>query len=226
MISIRFVEVSHTITPGMRTYPGLPEPRVDVVLDYQSSRAHYDDRAEFYIGALHLCGNTGTYIDSPRHRYRDGMDLASLPLASLAHLPITVVHVPWTPERRIIGPDAFANAVLHGRAVLVHTGFSRHWGSERYFHQHPFLTAEACELLVEAGAGLVGIDSLNIDDIEDRSRPAHTLLLGAGIPVCEHMTNLAAAPAQGFLHAVPIAWAGGASFPVRAYIMTDATPGA
>ena len=213
----RMVEVSHRVVPGMKTYPGLPEPQVEVLLDYEASRARYDNQAEFYIASLHLCGNTGTYVDSPRHRYRDGADLAALDLGRLADLPVVVVDA--TDASRAIGGDEFDQLDVSGSAVLVRTGFSRHWGTEAYFHDNPFLTAEACELLVARGAAFVGIDSLNIDDTSDARRPAHTTLLGAGIPVCEHMTNLEAVPADSRLHAVPIAWVGGASFPVRAYVV-------
>lgn len=215
----RLIEVSHVIEEGMKTYPGLPEPRGGVVLDYESSQARYDGQAEFFIASLALCGNTGTYVDSPRHRFRGAADLAGLPLSSLAHLPAVVIDATRNPGRGI-GREAFAGVMLKGCAVLVHTGWSERWGTERYFEPNPFLTAAACEALLAAGVKFVGIDSLNIDDILDPSRPAHTKLLGAGVPVCEHMTNLAAVPREGgFLHAVPIAWAGGASFPVRAYVM-------
>jgi kynurenine formamidase len=216
----RFVEVSHPIRPGMKTYPGLPEPRAETLMDYEASRARYQGKAEFFIASLHLCGNTGTYVDAPIHRYRDGTDLASLPLDRLAHLPVVVVDRSGaSASSHAIGPDAFRGLEVKGRAVLVHTGFSRHWGTERYFEPGPFLTAGACDVLVEGGAVFVGLDALNIDDTRDGARPAHTKLLGAGIPVCEHMTNLASVPAGGFLHAVPIAWVGGASFPVRAYVL-------
>ncbi len=210
--------VSHAIEPGMKTYPGLPEPRAEVILDYDASRAKYANKAEFMIASLHLCGNTGTYVDAPLHRHRDGLDLASLPLERLAHVPAVVID--RAGHEGAIGPDAFRGQELEGCAVLVHTGFSRHWRTNRYFEKNPFLTAEACELLVRARVSLVGIDSLNIDDIDNPVRPAHTLLLGASIPICEHMTNLANVPARGTrLHAVPIAWVGGATFPVRAYVV-------
>jgi arylformamidase len=215
----RFVEVSHVIEPGMKTYPGLPEPEAEVFLDYDASRERYGGQSEFLIASLHLCGNTGTYVDSPRHRYRKGADLAGLPLESVAHMPIVKIAA----DGRAVGPEAFRDADVTGKAVLVQTGFSQHWRTERYFSQNPFLTAEACEYLVQERARFVGIDSLNIDDIEDLSRPAHTILLGAGIPVCEHMTNLdAVASTGGHLHAVPIAWVGGATFPVRAYVIYPA----
>jgi kynurenine formamidase len=218
----RYIEVSHPIQPGMKTYPGLPEPRVEVLLDYDASREHYRDQAEFLIASLHLCGNTGTYVDSPRHRYRQGADLAQLPLESVAHVPVVRIDARACPHRGV-GAGAFQGVEVAGKAVLVNTGWSRHWGADRYFDPHPFLTAAACGLLVNSGARLVGIDSLNIDDTADLSRPAHTLLLGAGIPVCEHLTNLdRLAPEGGFLHAVPIAWVGGASFPVRAYVVYPA----
>jgi kynurenine formamidase len=214
----RIVEVSHAIEAGMTTYPGLPAPRVDVLLDYEESRAKYEGGTEFFIASLHLCGNTGTYVDSPRHRYRDGKDLSELPLESLADLPVIVVDAQGA--SRAIGADAFRGLDLEGRAVLVHTGFSKHFRTERYLRDNPFLTRDACELLVRSRARFVGIDSLNIDDIDDRTRPAHSVLLGAGVPVCEHMTNLAAIPDKGSrLHAVPIAWRGGATFPVRAYVV-------
>ena len=204
----------------MKTYPGLPEPRVEILVDYEASRERYQNQAEFYIASLHLCGNTGTYIDSPRHRYRDGADLAGLPLEQLANLPVVVIDA--TGAGRAIARDAFADLELTGRAVLFRTDYSRHWGTPAYFTDNPFLPADAADLLVFKQAAFVGIDSLNIDDTGDPSRPAHTKLLGAGIPVCEHMTNLNAMPATGArLHAVPIAWVGGGTFPVRAYAVVE-----
>jgi arylformamidase len=217
--SPRFIEISHIIEPGMKTYPGLPEPRAEVLLDHEASRARYQGKAEFLIASLHLCGNTGTYVDSPLHRYRGGMDLAQLPLERLAHLPVVVVDVRGRPGRGV-ERERLEGLDVRDKAVLIQTGWSERWGTDAYFESNPFLTAGACELLVEGGARFVGIDSLNIDDTSDPARPAHTVLLGAGIPVCEHLTHLAQVPpGGGFLHAVPIAWAGGTTFPVRAYVL-------
>jgi len=200
----------------MQTYPGLPEPQVDVVVDYEASRQRYHDQAEFYIASLHLCGNTGTYVDAPRHRYRDATDLAGLALERLADLAVVIVDA--TSAGRAIGEAAFQDLQLDGGAVLVRTDFSERWGTPGYFADNPFLTAAACDVLVSKRPAFVGIDSLNIDDTGDPSRPAHTRLLRAGIPIGEHFTNLKSVPAEGArLHAVPIAWVGGASFPVRAY---------
>jgi arylformamidase len=202
----------------METYRPLPTPQVEVLNDYDASR--YGGKSEFLIASLHLCGNTGTYIDSPRHRYRTGTDLAGLPLERIANVPIAVADV--TGSGRPIGPDAVPVGDLRGAAVLFRTDFSRNWGTDRYFSANPYLTAAACQRLVDAGPALVGIDSLNIDDIADMSRPAHTMLLGAGIPICEHMTNLESLTTHaGRLHAVPIAWVGGATFPVRAYVIAQ-----
>jgi kynurenine formamidase len=213
----RFIDVSHVIEPGMVTYPGLPVPEATVIVDHDTSRERYKGQSEFLIASLHLCGNTGTYVDSPLHRYRGAVDLAGLPLERLAQLPVRLFDA--RALGRAIGPELFAGADVRGAAVLVRTDFSQHWRTERYGRDNPFLTGAACDALVRGGAALVGIDSLNIDDIADLSRPAHTLLLGAGIPVCEHLTNLAALPAEGgHLHAVPIPWRGGATFPVRAYV--------
>jgi kynurenine formamidase len=216
----RFVELSHKIVPGMTTYPGLPVPKVDLVFDYDESRSRYQDKAEFMIANLHLCGNTGTYVDSPKHRYRDGVDLAGLPLEQLANLSTLVVDA--TRAGRAIDAEHFHGLDVAGRAVLVRTDFSNHWGTDAYFSENPFLTGDACELLVAQGVAFVGIDSLNIDDTGDPSRPAHTKLLLAGIPICEHMTRLKDVPNSGArLHAVPIAWVGGATFPVRAYAVLE-----
>jgi arylformamidase len=202
----------------METYRPLSTPRVEILNDYDASR--YDGKSEFLIASLHLCGNTGTYVDSPRHRFKEGVDLAGLDLERLADLQVVVADA--TRIGRALGPDAVPAGDLYGKAVLFRTDFSRHWGTDAYFSGNPFLTAEACEMLVAAGPAFVGIDSLNIDDVTDMSRPAHTQLLRAGIPICEHMTNLAAiASGAGRLHAVPIAWVGGATFPVRAYLVSD-----
>jgi len=216
----RFIEISHVIEPGMVTYPGLPVPEVKVIVDHESSRAKYQNKSEFLIASLHLCGNTGTYVDSPLHRHRGATDLAGLPLERVAHVPVRVFDA--RSIGRAIGAQLFAGESLRGAAVLVRTDFSRHWRTENYGRDNPFLTAAACEFLASADVAFVGIDSVNIDDIADLARPAHTILLGAGIPVCEHMTNLGALPAEGGrLHAVPIAWRGGATFPVRAYVQLE-----
>jgi arylformamidase len=216
---MKFVEISHPIEAGMQTYPGLPPPERVVLVDYEASRERYQGRAEFFIASLHLCGNTGTYVDAPIHRHRDGVDLAGLPLERLAHLPIEVFDA--REHGRAVGPELFGTRDLEGKAVLVRTDWSRFWRTPQYFDPNPHLTAAACEHLLQRGARFVGIDSLNIDDVADLSRPAHTLLLGAGVPVCEHLTNLGALDPSGRLHAVPIAWRGGATFPVRAYVMSD-----
>ena len=216
---ISFIEVSRPIEAGMTTYPGLPAPKAEIFLDYEQSKNIYHNQSEFLISSLHLCGNTGTYVDSPCHRYREGIDLAKLPLSSLAHLSVVTVDATQYPERGI-NSDIFQNLDLQNKAVLIRTDWSKHGGTKEYFSPHPFLKASTCEFLVHSKVKFVGIDSLNIDDTKDMSRPAHTILLGANIPICEHMTNLENIPIHdAYLHAVPIAWVGGATFPVRAYIM-------
>jgi arylformamidase len=214
----RFIDLSHPLEDGMETYRPLPTPRVEILNNYDASR--YEGKSEFFIASLHLCGNTGTYVDSPRHRFRAGVDLAGLSLERLADLPVVVADA--TRVGRAIGPDRLPTGDLRGKSLLVRTDFSRHWRTDRYFSANPYLTAEACEALVAAEVAFVGIDSLNIDDIADMARPAHTILLGAGVPICEHMTNLSSVESgRGRLHAVPISWVGGATFPVRAYVVTD-----
>ena len=213
----RIVDLSHVIEHGMTTYRGLPPPHICDFWTREASAENYDDGSSFQIGRIDMVANTGTYLDSPFHRYADGADLADLSLTSLANLPAIVVRRPW--ENGIaIDADAFEGCDVTGKAVLVHTGWDRHWRTERYGDDHPFLTAEAARRLVEHGAALVGIDSNNIDDSSRRARPVHTALLGAAIPICEHMTGLDQLPDTGFrFSAVPPKVRGMGTFPVRAY---------
>jgi kynurenine formamidase len=213
----RFIDLSHTLHDGLVTYPGLPAPRIGEHLDRTSSRAHYAGGTEFMIGKIELVANTGTYLDAPFHRFEQGRDLAELPLETLADLPGVVVRA--SRGVRAIGRELFADCgALAGRAVLIDTGWSRHFGTSTYGSGHPFLTRAAAEFLVEQRVVLVGIDSLNIDDTEDGLRPAHTLLLGRDIRIVEHLTNLAALPDAGFrFFAVPVKIRGLGSFPVRAF---------
>jgi kynurenine formamidase len=163
-----------------------------------------------------MVANTGTYVDAPFHRFEGRADVSELPLERLAHLEACVVSA--DPDRRAIGPESFAHLDLRGKAVLIHTGWSRHFRTPAYFERHPFVTRSAALALVEAGVAFVGIDSLNIDDTADGARPAHTLLLGADIPIGEHFTHLDALPARGArLHAVPVKVRAMGTFPVRAY---------
>lgn len=214
------IDLSHSIEHGMITYPGLPAPLICDYLSREASREQYAPGVEFQIGKIEMVANTSTYLDSPFHRYPDGKDLARLPLEKLAGLQAVVVRVP-AGASRAIGWDAFDRFDVRGRAVLVSTGWDRHWRTERYGRENPFLTAEACERLRAAGAALVGIDSVNIDDLDDSARPAHSILLGAEIPIVEHMCNLSALP-EGELrfYAVPPKVAGFGTFPVRAFAET------
>lgn len=213
----RIVDLSHMIEHGMTTYKGLPGPHICDFWTRERSAANYDDGSTFQIGRIDMVANTGTYVDAPFHRYSDGADLADLPLLSLADLPGIVVRRPW--ENGIsIDADAFEGLEVGGKAVLVHTGWDRHWRTDRYGEEHPFLTTAAAERLINGGATLVGIDSNNIDDTRVRARPVHTELLGVGVVICEHMTGLGGLPDEGFrFFAVPPKVRGMGSFPVRAY---------
>lgn len=196
------IDVSHTIERGMVTYRGLPAPLVCDFLTREASRKLYAPGTEFHIGRIDMVANTGTYLDAPFHRFPDGLDVSELPLERLAHLPGLVVRV--DPGVRAVTREAFAGLDVRGRAVLVHTGWDRHWRTDAYFEEHPFLTADAAQFLASAGAALVGIDSLNIDDTADGTRPVHTALLGAGVPVAEHLTGLSRLPDADFrFFAVP-----------------------
>jgi kynurenine formamidase len=218
----RLVDLSHTVESGMITYPGLPGPVVCDFLSREASRARYAEGTEFQIGRIDMVANTGTYVDSPFHRFADGVDLAGLELDSLAHLPGLVIRAVGVTERAI-GRGAFLGADVRGRAVLVHTGWAAHWRTDRYFDGHPFLTGDAARHLRDEGAALVGIDSLNIDDTGDGHRPVHTVLLGAGIPIVEHLRGLEQLPATGFrFSAVPVKVKGMGTFPVRAHALLDA----
>jgi kynurenine formamidase len=213
----RRIDLSHAIEDGMETYPGLPAPIVCDYLSREASRQVYAPGTEFQIGVVSLCSNTGTYVDSPFHRYPDGIDLSELPLERLADLDAIVVDHPG--EGRALGPAAFVGLDVAGRAVLVRTGWHLHWRTPEYAAGgHPFLTGEAAEQLRDAGAALVGIDSLNIDDISTGERPVHSTLLAAGIPICEHLADLGALPSGGFrFSAVPAPVKGMGTFPVRAF---------
>jgi kynurenine formamidase len=212
----QLIDLSHPVHEGMPAYPGLPGPEITDHLSREASRANYAPGTEFQIGRITMVANTGTYVDAPFHRYAEGADLASLPLERIADLDGVVVDV--RDAGRAIGAEWLVPHQLTGRAVLLHTGWSRHWGTDRYTSGHPFLTRSAANHLVDARPAIVGIDSLNIDDTADRTRPAHTLLLGAGIPICEHLTGVDALPAMGFrFSAVPAAVRGMGTFPVRAY---------
>ena len=201
----------------MVTYPGLPGPIICDYLSREASRLRYAPGVEFQIGKIEMVANTGTYIDSPFHRYAEGKDLARLPLESLANLDAIVVRS-MPGEGRSIGRAAFERIEVRGKAVLVQTGWDAHWRTERYLSGHPFLSAEAAEYLVSQGVALVGIDSLNIDDTEDLSRPVHSTLLGAEVPIVEHMCNLASLPQQNFrFFAVPAKVTGFGTWPVRAF---------
>jgi len=210
----RLVDLSHVVEHGMVTYKGLPAPLICDFLSREASKKKYSETTTFQIGKIEMVANTGTYVDAPFHRYEEGKDLSELPLESLVDLEGLVFHT----KERANGPELFVKAKLRGRAVLVHTGWARHWGKDQYFEGHPYLTEAAAIWLRDQGAAFVGIDSLNIDSTETGERPVHTVLLGADIPIGEHLCNLEKLPDSGFrFHAAPVKVKGMGTFPVRAY---------
>jgi kynurenine formamidase len=209
----RLVELSHVIEHGMPAFRGLPDAVIAPIIDHDESRERYQGKAEFHLGRVDIAGNTGTYVDSPFHRWRDREDLAGVPLERLANLDGLVIDAPPAPTS-VRPPDGD----LRGRALLVRTGWDRRWRTDDYYEPGPFIDREGAQALVAAGVTLVGVDFANIDDMQDPSRPAHTVLLEAGIPIVEHLTGLDALPEAGFrFFATPPRIVRGAAFPVRAF---------
>jgi kynurenine formamidase len=213
----KFIDLSHTIVEGMITYKGFPAPILCDFLTREDSKHLYAEGTTFHIGKIEMIANTGTYLDSPFHRFEDGKDISELELTQLASLESVVIRVPGQ-TARAIDRDAFLAVPVRGKAVLVHTGWARHWGKDQYFEGHSYLTEAAALYLRDEGAVLVGIDSLNIDDNSGKERPVHTTLLQAGIPIVEHLCNLEMLPLSGFTFtAVPVKVKGMGTFPVRAF---------
>ncbi|HKS21281.1 MAG TPA: cyclase family protein [Thermoanaerobaculia bacterium] len=218
----RFVDLTQSVGHGTVTYPTLPPLSISDELSREASKATYAPGVTFQIARIDMVANTGTYLDAPSHRYEDGADLASLPLELTVDLDGLLIDA--TATGRVIEPEAFAGAAVAGRAVLFHTGWSRHFATPAYGarDRHPFVTRAAAEALVSMGARLVGIDSVNIDNMDDFTRPVHSLLLQAGIPIVEHLTALDRLPPQGFrFFAAPPKFRGVGTFPVRAFAIVD-----
>lgn len=221
-MSFTLIDVSHTIEHGMITYKGLPPPLLSDHLSREDSCQLYEPGTQFHIGKIEMVANTGTYLDSPFHRYADGKDLAALDLNSLANLEGIVVRR-TDASAKAITSAVFERLDVAGKAVLFHTGWDTHWRTEEYSSgKHPFVNADAAEHLAKAGVALVGIDSYNIDDTADGRRPAHSILLAHGIPIVEHLCGLGDLPDFGFrFFAVPVKVKRLGTFPVRAFAVVS-----
>lgn len=215
------IDLSHTIENGLITYKGLPAPIICDYLSRENSKQFYEEGTTFQIGKIEMVSNTGTYVDCPFHRFEDGKDLSEIGLEKFANIEGIVINAPYQ-SGLAITVERLAGHDVNDRAVLIHTGWAEHWNTEAYYNGHPYLTADAAKYLLNSGARLVGIDSHNIDNTEGRSRPVHTILLGAEILIVEHMCNLDALPKKGFkFSAVPPKLKGVGTFPVRAFAQVD-----
>lgn len=223
MSARQVIDLSHLIADGAVTYPGLPAPSITWELTHEQSRANYDQGTEFAFVRLDLVGSTGTYLDAPLHRYVGGADVTGYDLARLVSVPGVVLRFPEGSEGwPAIAADAFAGLDLAGKAVLIHTGWASRFGTPEYVGGHPHLTEAAASLLADAGVALVGIDSLNIDGTSGGTRPVHTALLAAGVPIVEHLRGLELLPEDGFeFSAIPLPFVGLATSPVRAVAVLD-----
>jgi kynurenine formamidase len=217
---MRLVDLNHVVEHGMTTYPGLPGPTISDHLTREESRDHYAPGTEFHIGRIEMVANTGTYLDTPAHRYADGVDLAGLDLARVAALDGLVIDAGV--DERAIDAEVLAAHDVRGQAVLFRTGWDHHWSTPAYAADHPYLTDACAQVLVDEGAALVGIDSLNIDDVATGERPVHSRLLAAGIPIVEHLCDLGQLPDAPFtFFAVPVRVRGMGTFPVRAFAVLE-----
>jgi arylformamidase len=217
----RLYDLSHVIEDGMITYRGLPAPVICDYLSRENSRSFYEAGTEFQIGKIEMVANTGTYIDCPFHRYAEGQDLSQVELSRFVNLDAVVIQAPYQDSLEI-NPSYFQNADVRGKAVLVNTGWSSHWRTDKYFENHPFLSADAASYLLKQQVKLVGIDSHNIDDTSGKSRPVHSILLKEGILIVEHLCNLEQLPDRPLkFNAVPPKFKGVGTFPVRAYAVED-----
>ena len=216
MTNKKLIDLSHTIEEGMITYKGLPAPLICDFLSREESKNHYEEGTEFVIGQINMCSNTGTYIDSPFHRYADGKDLSQLELQQLAS--VEGVKITVAESSQFVDIEQLQGVDVRGKAVLIETNWSRHWNTDQYFEGHTYVTEAAAIYLRDQGAVIVGIDTYNIDDTSGKTRPVHTTLLGADIPIVEHMCNLADVPDSGFkFYAVPVKVKQFGTFPVRAF---------
>ncbi len=218
-MSIELVELSHRIRDRMDAYPGLPSPRVGLHLDHRTSRSRYDEQAEFAIGHIAFVGNVGTYLDSPYHRFADQPDIAALPLRRLVDLPTVILDA-----RDDVRGGRSLNLILDrgslaGKAVLIRTDWDARWGSDAYWEPGPYLGEVTVQQLVHHRPSLIGVDFWNVDNPDDPTRPAHTALLGEGIPIVEHLTNLRSVADDARTFVVPLAVEGAPSMPVRAFAM-------
>ena len=213
----KHIDLSHTIDNGIITYKGLPAPIICDYLSREESRKFYEEGTEFQIGKIEMVSNTGTYVDCPFHRFENGKDLSEVELSRFVDLDAIVIRIPHTKTIEIT-PEHLKGYSIENKAVLIHTGWDTKWNTEAYFENNPFLTKKAAEYLRDSKAILVGIDSHNIDDTRGKSRPSHTVLLGAEILIVEHLCNLQQLPNTGFtFNAAPPKFKGVGTFPVRAY---------
>jgi len=214
---VSLIDLSHTIEDGLITYKGLPAPIICDYLSREKSRELYEGGTEFHIGKIEMVANTGTYVDCPFHRYPDGKDLSEVGLERFADLDALVIRADYR-RQLAIDESFFTTKEIRGKAVLVHTGWAVNWNTGRYFENPPYLTKEAAIYLRDGGAKLVGIDSMNIDDLNDKTRPVHSILLKSEILIVEHLCNLDKIPDQGFtFSAIPPKFKGVGTFPVRAF---------
>ena len=226
----KLIDLSHTIEDGLVTYKGLPAPIICDYLSREASKSLYEEGTTFQIGKIEMCSNTGTYIDSPFHRYAQGKDIADLDLAAVASLDAIKIKVPESVkaidenyfQALALKDVSFKNLSLKGKAVLVQTNWSTHWNTDQYYEGNPYLTEAAAKYLQASGVALVGIDSYNIDDTRGKARPVHSILLGSDILIVEHMCNLESVPDNNFkFYAVPVKVKGFGTFPVRAFAEVD-----
>ncbi|MFC0181579.1 Kynurenine formamidase [Pseudarcicella hirudinis] len=217
-----FIDLSHTIEDGLITYKGLPAPVICDFWSREESKAWYDGETSFQIGKIEMVANTGTYLDTPFHRYEEGKDLSEIQVGQTAYLESVLVHIPYQ-QTLSINKTSFENLDLKGKALLIHTGWDENWKTDSYYTGNPFLTADAAEFLVNSGVKLVGIDSHNIDDTSGKTRPVHSILLKNEILIVEHLCNLAAIPENEtfYFTATPPKVKGMGTFPVRAFAVIE-----
>lgn len=219
----RPIELSHT------AYPDREEYRLDIDTRFteqwpQFARYRRDPEAWYLISEVTMNTHCSTHIEFPYHHIRDGADAATFPITQLVGQGVVIDISPWRQNNTKITladlESAASDQIREGDHVYFYTGNDAYYYTERQHHR-PWFTTDCMEWLVEQEIAVMGVDTSGHEVRDEGGRPGagqpnHELLLGAGIPLIEYLTNLDLLIGKRFASFVlPIKIAGAEAFPVR-----------
>jgi arylformamidase len=204
-------DLTHPVCNQTPVYPGELSPDIRNITDLENRG--YREKW------LSMGSHTGTHLDAPAHMLTDGKTLDQFPVSHFSGKAVFIPVQPGTGLIEVSHLKPYSDRITDADYVLLHTGWSRFWGTGQYFRDFPVLSDKAAGWLATFSLKGIGVDTISVDAVESDCWPVHKILFNAGMVIVENLTfSEIGNYEKAVIHCFPLKIEGADGSPVRAVL--------